>query len=275
MISRRQFVIGMLSAPFLYGTVRLTHLLHAPRPVLHLTIMGASSCMGYVKAVLPKWEQGHNSVHVAISGGGSYAGLKALAHGQVELAIADVIPPPGYIVVPLRRYPLGRIPIVIAAHPGVGITRVSWRQARQLFQGIIRNWRQIGGPDIPVLVVSRPLSSGARDVVQTRLLGESEFSPHAIIQLSNGAVAKTVRETPGAIGYVEAVMPLGNLHIMCLGHHCYQRNDPEQWVLFAEPAIFIREDAEALVVDLAEYLAQDPRRPAFGIYPEPAQGGRG
>ncbi|WP_053961092.1 substrate-binding domain-containing protein [Sulfobacillus thermosulfidooxidans] len=273
MISRRQFVMGILSGPLLYGALRVIHLLRTQDPILRLTIMGASSCMGYVKAVLPNWERGHSRVHVAISGGGSYAGLKAIANGQVEMAIADVIPPPGYIVVPLRRYSLGRIPIVIVAHSGVGIKRLSWQQARQVFQGLIQNWRQIGGQDVPIVVVSRPLSSGAREVVQTRLLAGSEFSPHAIIQLSNGAVAKTVRETPGAIGYVEAVMPLDNLHIMCLGNHCYQRNDPGQWVLFAEPAIFIREDAEPLVVDLAEYLAHDPSRPAFGIYPEPTQGG--
>lgn len=266
--SRRQLIMGLIWGPLLASGRSFGDLFNRrPLVVPRMTIMGASSCLGYVKAVLPQWERQYGPVHVAVSGGGSYAGLRALATGQVDIALADVMPPPGYIEVPVRRYVLGRLPIVIVAHQGVGVKQIACDQTRQLFHGTITNWRDVGGNNLPVVVVSRPLSSGAREVVQTRLMGRSQFSAHSIIQLSNGAVIKTVADTPGAIGYVEAVMPLWRVQIMAVGNRAKPPEKASNRKLYAEPAVYIRRETRALVISLAEYLANDPRRPRFGIYP--------
>ncbi len=273
MISRRQFVIGVLGVPLFGAMISLGQALRLEdRPRL-LSIMGASSLMGYVKASLPQWERQHDFVRVALSPGGSYAGLKAVASGHIDLALSDIEPPPGYIAVPLRRFRLGRIAIVIVAYPGVGVKGLQRDQVRALFAGTIANWREVGGQNLSVIPVSRPLSSGARQVLSSRLMKGTEFSSQAIIQLSNGAVAKTVRGSPGAVGYVEAVMPLSQILVMDLGQYHYCPANPHSWPLYAEPSIYVREDAQPLAYNLAEYLSHGSQKSRFGIYSGPGEGG--
>jgi phosphate transport system substrate-binding protein len=267
MISRRQFVIGLMTAPLFWWIALLdTAPSRKGRTRRRLSVMGATSLMGYVKAALPGWEQQHAGVRVAVSPGGSYAGLKGLSTGQVDLALSDIDPPPGFVVVPVHRFPLGRIAILIIVNCEAGVKSLSWHQVRALFEGTITNWRDVGGKELPVVVVSRSLSSGARQVIQDGLLKRAELSSHAIIQLSNGAVAKTVRETPGAVGYVEAVMPLSGVLVVDLGAHHYHPANPVSWPLYAEPSIYVRRDAEPLAPNLAEYLARGSERFRFGIY---------
>ena len=275
MISRRQFVIEVMGAPIIGAIISLgADFARSRHKRRFLSIMGASSIMGYVKATLPKWEDQHGNVGVAISPGGSYAGLKGIASGHVDLALSDIEPPPGYVAVPLHRFPLGRIAVLIVMHPGIGVKDLTWGQTQALFAGDITNWKEVGGHSLPVIVVSRSMSSGARQVICERLMRGREFSSHAIIQLSNGAVAKTVRENPGAIGYVEAVMPLSQIFVTSLSQYHYDPVNPASWPLYAEPSIYIREMAQPLVRDLAEYLAHGSEKSRFGIYSGSRQGRR-
>ncbi|POB11107.1 substrate-binding domain-containing protein [Sulfobacillus sp. hq2] len=270
MISRRQFLIAMGAASMAALGGRFSAM--AQRRQRYVSIMGATSCIPFVKAYLPQWEHDHPGMTVAVTGGGSYAGLRALGLGQADIAMADLAPPPGFLVVPVQRYPLGRLPIVLVAGPQVGIRGLSWNQARAVFAGDIVNWRELGGANLPVIAVSRPESSGARDVMQHRILGARPFSPHCIIQLSNGAVMRTVVETPGAIGYVEATAPLREITVLTLQGTVFDPTRWQQWPLYAEPALYLRAQAPKEVKDLAAFLQSRPGRRQFGFYAASEQG---
>ncbi len=264
MSSRRQFLqaMGVAGSGVLLG--RWPAWAGGPG-VRYITIMGATSCISYVKAVLPEWERAHRGVKVAVTGGGSYAGLHALALAQAEIAMADLAPPTS-MAVPVRRYLLGRLPIVLAAWPHIGVGRLSWGQAGAVLAGDIVNWRQVGGADVPVVTISRPESSGAREVVQQRILGTRRFSPDSIIQLSNGAVLRTVMETPGAVGYLEATAPMHRVRILGMGSRSFSPQAWRLWPLYAEPSLYVRVQAPEEVRNLAVFLQGRPERQDFGIY---------
>ncbi|HRY61364.1 MAG TPA: substrate-binding domain-containing protein, partial [Candidatus Fermentibacter sp.] len=64
-------------------------------------------------------------------------------------------------------------------------------------------WSAVGGPDMPIVVVSREEGSGTRGAFEELMLGEGvQISSGAILQASNGAILTTVSGTPGAIGYL-------------------------------------------------------------------------
>jgi phosphate transport system substrate-binding protein len=98
---------------------------------------------------------------------------------------------------------IARDGIAIAANPDVMVSDLSIEQVRGIFSGSIVSWAEVGGPDIPVVVVSREEGSGTRGAFEELVLGEGVLmSAAAILQPSNGAVLTTVASTPSAVAYL-------------------------------------------------------------------------
>jgi phosphate transport system substrate-binding protein len=208
--------------------ILLTATWSTPSGSRHLLIMGATSVLPYIKASVGRWTAGHGELTVAVSGGGSWAGLSALQHGHADIAVSDLPDDAWPVPRSWARIALGRLPVLLVAHPGTGVANLSRQALQALFSGKVGSWAELGGRSIPVTVVVRPQGSGARAVVE-RFLGRPQLGPNVITQLSNGAVLAAVAETPGAIGYVEGirlipgVMPVG---IDGLGRRGYGRCGP-------------------------------------------------
>src|SRR5262249_8596813 len=74
-------------------------------------------------------------------------------------------------------------------------------QIFQIFKGQVSSWKDIGGPDEPITVVTRTATSGTRATFKKWVLdGQDEASTSQLD--STGAVVAAVKATPGAIGYV-------------------------------------------------------------------------
>ncbi|HEY3993910.1 MAG TPA: substrate-binding domain-containing protein, partial [Ktedonobacteraceae bacterium] len=66
------------------------------------------------------------------------------------------------------------------------------------------NWKQLGGPDLPIVPIVRPSTSGTRATFRRYVLGgRDELSNLLTISSSQDVVTK-VAQTPGAIGYLAA-----------------------------------------------------------------------
>ncbi len=233
---------------------------------IHVSIMGSTALVPLIKEVLPEWESKHPLVRVSVTGGGSWAGLAAVSKGQADIGMSDIAPS-HLVATRLIKYPLGRLPVLFIAHRANVPRWVSSHSLRELFTGRYKNWHQAGGPNLRVVIVSRPLSSGSRYVVEQRVLLGQSLTPHAIIQLSNGALYKTVLSTPGALGYLEWRPGLKGVVVMAVGPNRFANNRPTNWPYYTEPTLYVPSQASALVKQLAFWLSQTPKREEFGIYP--------
>ncbi len=77
----------------------------------------------------------------------------------------------------------------------------------RIFSGEIQNWSEVGGADVPIVVVNRDEASGTfgafEDLVLEEVLGDdAEFRVDAMVVASAGEVVTKVAGTPGTIGYV-------------------------------------------------------------------------
>ncbi len=234
----------------------------------HLSILGATSTLGYLRAAVPEWERLHPGYTVSISGGGSVAGVVEVSRGRVDVGVSDVTPQKEWTGgVRLVRVPLGRLPILVIVHPGTGVSRVSAAEIEALMTGRVNSWRQVGGADLPVVVMSRPLASGALSVVEQKMLSGRRVTTRAIVQLSNGAMLAAVRETPGAIGFLESgVVPSGVL-AMAIGGDRYNPRNALAWPYFAAPALYYRaSQGSGPAADLAHFLGSQWYRRDYGLY---------
>ncbi len=175
-------VLALALAPFL--------------PVPALVIAGSTS-------LAPLAEAAQEPLAVALGGRveigtlGSSEGLSAVRRGTADLALSDLpLGAPGIV-----RVPLGSVSISVVAAPGVP-RALSVAALRALLSGQIRNWRLLGGPNLPVRLVLRAPGSGVRALLE-RFAGGA-LPSGALVVLASGQVAPAVRHLPGAIGFVEA-----------------------------------------------------------------------
>ena len=233
---------------------------------VHIAISGSSALLPVIKEELPAWEVRHPEVRVSVTGGGSWAGLAAVSQGRADIGMSDIVPPEA-MARGMLGYPLGKLPVLFIGNRRIGVNKVSQPQLQQLLAGDIGNWRQVGGGDTSVIVVSRPLSSGARFMIERQILKGRPVSPRAIIQLSNGALYKTVMGTPGALGYVEWRPDLKGVVVMAVGSSRFDLTRGNLWPYYTEPTLYVRRDAPAIVKQLAADLSRSPAKAQFGIYP--------
>ena len=85
-------------------------------------------------------------------------------------------------------------------NPGVtGVTNLTTAQATAIWTGATTNWKDVGGPDMPIVLIIRPASSGTRTTFRNIVLGgKAEAAGQAITQDSNDAVTQAVTQTAGA-----------------------------------------------------------------------------
>jgi phosphate transport system substrate-binding protein len=97
---------------------------------------------------------------------------------------------------------VARDAIAIIVHPVNPIKTLSLDQIRNVFSGTIKNWKELGGPNHPIDVVTREEGSGTRESFQKFVMGKEDISLGALVQDSNGAVRQVIASDRNAIGYI-------------------------------------------------------------------------
>ncbi len=91
--------------------------------------------------------------------------------------------------------------LVIIVHPDNSLTTLSRAEVQAVFNGRIDNWATLGGPDLPITLITRERGSGARTLFAQRIMAEQRVSINAVLATGDTAVQELVAADPGAIGY--------------------------------------------------------------------------
>jgi phosphate transport system substrate-binding protein len=150
-----------------------------------------------------KWEAlGSGTAFVGLLDGSAQLG--AASRGVKENEVAEA----RQRGIELREFVIGYDGIAVVVHPENPVSELTVAQLSDLFTGKLRNWREVGGPDLPVHLISRPSYSGTfsffRDKVLRRGNDKSpeDYAPGAEFVEENGAILEKVAREPGAISYV-------------------------------------------------------------------------
>lgn len=165
---------------------------------------GSTALLPLVSAAKDEFEAKHENVTVNVSGGGSFSGLTQVASGAVQIGNSDV-EATGDTAKDLVDHRVAVAPFMIVTNKDVTVQDITVEQLAKVLKGEITNWKDLGGKDAKITVVSRQQSSGSRaTVVKAVLGGQDIITKDAIVQDSNGKVKENVISTPGAIGYIDA-----------------------------------------------------------------------
>lgn len=136
---------------------------------------------------------------ILVQGGNTDPGLSALAAGKIDLAGAGRFLTPAEKAAGLVEHLIGWDPLAVVVHAGNPVDHLSREQLKGLFSGQIGNWRELGGADLPVQVISSPLGSGMRAAVSELVLGALPVTRRELITARVADSDDQVARYPGGI----------------------------------------------------------------------------
>ena len=171
-----------------------------------VTAAGSSALLPLAQATAEKFMDANPDCSVTVNGGGSGEGLKQVADGAIDIGNSDVFAEEkldASVAAGLVDHEVCVITMAPVVNADLGVDDLTTDQLIDIFTGKITNWKEVGGPDEEILLVTRPSSSGTRALFKNWALnGEEEASNEALETDDSGTLLQTVEQNKGAIGYV-------------------------------------------------------------------------
>jgi len=127
-------------------------------------------------------------------------GIQSALSGAAQIGMADLVKLPAEAA-SLKSVIAARDGVAVVVNPANQVTALTMDQVRDAFCGKIKNWKEVGGADHPIAVISREAGSGTRSSFE-QIVGNVKLSGDALIQDSNGTIRETVANDANAIGYL-------------------------------------------------------------------------
>ena len=174
-----------------------------------ITAAGSSALKPLADDAADSFLNDHPDVSITIDAGGSGEGLKQVSEGTVDIGNSDVAAEDKLDETAAKELVDHQVcvvtmaPIVNKDVAEAGVKSLTKEQLISIFTGKTTNWKDVGGPDEDIVLVTRPESSGTRVTFQKYALdGNEEASNTSMETDDSGVLLTNVKSTNGAIGYV-------------------------------------------------------------------------
>jgi len=169
-----------------------------------ITANGSTALQPLATKVASLYQSKCSGAQVNVGPGGSKVGLSNAANGSAQIGDSDVFASSSQSA--LVDHQVAVVVFALAINPDVkGVTNLSTSQILDIYTGKTSNWSQVGGPNLPIVAVERPASSGTRATFKNYVLNgqiEKPVSGKSLTVDSTGTVVQTIEQTSGAIGYI-------------------------------------------------------------------------
>ncbi len=172
-----------------------------------ITVSGSTTVLPIMQKEVEAYMKKNPSITITVSAAGSSTGIKALLDGTTDIAMSSrelksseekTAVEKSMKVESIAIATDAVLPIVHPSNPVKSLTR---EQLRGIFAGVIKNWKEVGGTDKSIVVISRDTSSGTYEVWNELVMKGEKVTPAALLSASSGAMLQTVSKNKYAIGY--------------------------------------------------------------------------
>jgi phosphate transport system substrate-binding protein len=170
-------------------------------------VMDGSTTVGPIAKAFAEYFKKHHGVNVTVSESGSGNGAKGILNGTCDIGnmsrfmkdnefkacVDKGVFPVAHVVA------LDGLPIIV--HPSNPVKNLSIQQIHDIYAGKISNWKDLGGPDKEIVIISRDTNSGTYETFEKLVMKKDKITGKAEYVGSNGQMRARVQATPAAIGY--------------------------------------------------------------------------
>jgi len=178
-----------------------------------IQIKGSDTMVNLGQAWAEAFMKANPKVSVAVTGGGSGTGIAALLSNTCDIAeLSRELKPEEIEMAKQKGFEPKQITVAldglaVVVHPANPLSQLTMDHLAAIFSGAVSNWKDVGGADLPIVVLSREVNSGTHVYFKEHVLrrgrkeSQVEFAPTALMLASSQAIADEVAQNTGAIGY--------------------------------------------------------------------------
>lgn len=194
-------------------TLTFTTSVFAAKDKNSIQVKGSDTMVNLGQAWAEKYMEENPTAFVAVTGGGSGTGLSSLISGTCDIAMSSRNIKEKEISLAKQKginpyeIKVALDGLAVVVNPKNPVSKLTQDQLAQIFTGKISNWKELGGEDKKIVILSREVNSGTHVYFKEHVLrkgdpnGKEEFAPNALMLPSSQAIADEVAGNSFAIGY--------------------------------------------------------------------------
>ncbi|MDR2967637.1 MAG: phosphate ABC transporter substrate-binding protein [Methanobacteriaceae archaeon] len=166
-----------------------------------IDIVGSTSVQPLAEKLANAFMENRPDIRINVQGGGSGMGIRSTQQGIVDIGMSskELSSDEKKDITVIE---IGKEGIVVGVNNKNNVFDLTIEQIRDIFNGKIKNWKELGGPDLEIHVITREEGSGTRSAFESIVMGDTEIKSDAVVQSSTESVKQSVASDPGAIGFV-------------------------------------------------------------------------
>lgn len=178
-----------------------------------IQIKGSDTMVNLGQAWAEKYIEKDPSDFVAVTGGGSGTGISSLISGTCDIAMSSRNIKDKEIALAKQKgvnpfeIEVALDGLAVVVNPKNPVNKLTIDQLAEIFTGKIINWKEVGGLDSKIVILSREVNSGTHVYFKEHVLrrndpnSKEEFASTALLLSSSQAIADEVAQNPNTIGY--------------------------------------------------------------------------
>lgn len=181
-----------------------------PAKAEQMTISGSTSVSRIMDILVEEYNRSNPNQFIAVQGIGSTAGITMVSKGVSELGMSSRYLTEAESTQDLKVVPIAYDGLAVVVNHSNEVANLSSDQLYDIYRGNITNWKEVGGADKSIAVVTREASSGSRYSFESviglsKIINNKRVSniyPNALVVNSNSMVKTIVNHNPQAIGFI-------------------------------------------------------------------------
>lgn len=179
-----------------------------------IQIKGSDTILNVSQYIAEEYMLQNKNARIAVTGGGSGTGISSIINGTADIAMASRNIKDKEIKlgeekgIKIEEVVLGMDGITVIANESNNIKNLTSEQLAKIFRGEITNWKEVGGEDGEIIVLSRDSSSGTHEFFKEHIVREentkkeAEYGKNVLYMPSNEAIKQEIRNNKNGIGYI-------------------------------------------------------------------------
>ena len=171
-------------------------------------LKGSDTVLPLAQKEAESFMKANKMAKIAVTGGGSGVGLAALVDNTTDIAMSSR---KIKMDEKMKLQDAGRAyketiiaydALSVIVNPENKVSQLTREQLEGIFTGKIKNWKEVGGDDLQIVVYSRESSSGTFEFFKEHVMNKKNYASSVLSMPATCAIVQSVSQTKGAIGYI-------------------------------------------------------------------------
>ncbi|MDI1356030.1 MAG: phosphate ABC transporter substrate-binding protein [bacterium] len=171
-------------------------------------LKGSDTVLPLAQKEAESYMKANKNAKINVTGGGSGVGISALVDGTTDIAMSSrkikltekmKLADAGKS---FKEATIAFDALAVVVNPANKVSQLTREQMEGIFTGKIKNWKEVGGEDLQIVVYSRESSSGTYDFFKEHVMNNKNYATSVLSMPATGSIIQSISQTKGAIGYV-------------------------------------------------------------------------